>query len=286
MFLVLLFAVIDWTAVEQLVAQGRYAEAQTRLAQLPSASPRWHLLASKIFDGLGDPAAAVQQAENALALDPRSEAAHVQLGTIFLSHHTPEAALEVFTEARQLLPQSLLLRLGRGLALQELQRWDDAEADLSACLPHPLAYDALATILLQRGRFPELVRLAERFRESAPGDYRPWYFLAAAKEAQDVAGVEADLRESLRRNPRFAASHALLGKWLLKQGRAAEAVPELEQATQLRPDLVQAHLHLAQALQRLNRREEAARSFETVRQLKEKEKAPRQKLLFHRGAPK
>jgi hypothetical protein len=49
---------------------------------------------------------------------------------------------------------------------------------------------------------------------------------------------------------------------------------------------VQAHLHLAQALQRLNRREEAARSFETVRQLKEKEKAPRQKLLFHRGAPK
>lgn len=286
MFLVLLFALVDWTAVEQLVAQGRYADAQKQLAQLPGGTPRWHLLASKVADGLGDPAAAVQQAEQALALDPRSEAAHVQLGTIFLSRHTPEAALEVFTEARQLLPQSLILRLGRGLALQELQRWDDAEADLSACLPHPLAYDALATILLQRGRFPELVQLAERFRQSAPNDHRPWYFLAAAKEAQDLPGVDVDLRQSLTRNARFAASHALLGKWLLKQGRAAEAVPALEQATQLRPDLVQAHLHLAQALQKLNRREEAARAFETVRQLKEKEKAPRQKLLFHRGAPK
>lgn len=286
MFLVLLFAFIDWTAVEQLVAQGRYAEAQTQLNQLPSGTLRWHLLSSRISDGLGDPAAAVQQAEQALALDPRSEAAHVQLGTIFLSHHTPEAALDVFSEARQILPASLLIRLGRGLALQELQRWDEAESDLTGCLPHPLAFDALATILLQRGRFPELVELAGRFRQSAPRDHRPWYFLAAAKEAQDLPGVEADLRQSLSRNPRFAASHALLGKWLLKQGRAAEAVSPLEQATQLRPDLVQAHLHLAQALQKLNRREDASRAFETVRQLKEKEKAPRQKLLFHRGAPK
>ncbi len=286
MFLVLLFAFIDWTAVEQLVAQGRYAEAQTQLNQLPSGTLRWHLLSSRISDGLGDPAAAVQQAEQALALDPRSEAAHVQLGTIFLSNHTPEAALDVFSEARQILPASLLIRLGRGLALQELQRWDDAESDLTGCLPHPLAFDALATILLQRGRFPELVELAGRFRQSAPRDHRPWYFLAAAKEAQELPGVEADLRQSLSRNPRFAASHALLGKWLLKQGRAAEAVSPLEQATQLRPDLVQAHLHLAQALQKLNRREDASRAFETVRQLKEKEKAPRQKLLFHRGAPK
>ncbi|OYW08925.1 MAG: hypothetical protein B7X34_07710 [Acidobacteriia bacterium 12-62-4] len=284
MLLVLLFAVIDWAAVEQLVAQGRYADAHKQLAELPSGTLRWQLLASKIFDGLGDPASAVQHAEKALGLDPRSEAAHVQLGTIFLSRHTPEAALEIFSEARQLLPASLLIRLGRGLALQDMQRWDDAEADLTGCLPHPLAFDALATILLQRGRFPELAQLAGRFRQSAPGDHRPWYFLAAAKEAQDLPGVEADLRQSLSRNPRFAASHALLGKWLLKQGRSEEAVAALRQATQLRPDLVQAHLHLAQALQKLNRREEAARSFDTVRALKEKEKAPRQKLLFHRGA--
>ena len=274
----------DWTAVERLVARGDYRAAQSELARLPKDSARWYVLSSKIADGLNDPGAAVSAAEAALQLEPRNESAHVQLGSIFLSRNTPDAALEVFTEAQVLLPQSLLIRLGRGLALKELQRWDDAEAELTHCLPNLLAFDALATTLMQRGRLADAAVLAQKFIKAAPQDYRGWYFAAAAKEAFDEPGFEVDVRRSIALGPQFAASRALLGKWLLKHDRVTEAAVELEQAIRWRPDLVQAHLQLAQAYRRLGRTSDAAREFNIVSDLKEKEKAPRQRLLFHRGA--
>ncbi|MFN0104385.1 MAG: tetratricopeptide repeat protein [Bryobacteraceae bacterium] len=284
MWMLLLLALADWTAVERLIARGSFATAQTELARLPKDSARWHVLASKIADGLNDPAAAVTAAEAALKLEPRNEAAHVQLGGIFLSRNTPDAALDIFTEAQTVLPHSSLVRLGRGLAFKELQRWDEAEAELALCLPNLLAFDALATILIQRGRFADAAKLAQRFLENAPNDHRAWYFIAAAKDGLDQPGVEDTVRRSIKLRPEFAAAHALHGKWLLKNNRLAEAAIELENAARLRPDLVQAHLHLAQTYQRLNREDDAAREFNIVRDLKDKEKTPRQRLLFHRGA--
>ena len=284
MWILLVLMLADWTAVERLVARGDYRTAQSELARLPKDSARWYVLSSKIADGLNDPGAAVSAAEAALQLEPRNESAHVQLGSIFLSRNTPDAALEVFTEAQVLLPQSLLIRLGRGLALKELQRWDDAEAELTHCLPNLLAFDALATTLMQRGRLADAAVLAQKFIKAAPQDYRGWYFAAAAKEAFDEPGFEVDVRRSIALGPQFAASRALLGKWLLKHDRVTEAAVELEQAIRWRPDLVQAHLQLAQAYRRLGRTSDAAREFNIVSDLKEKEKAPRQRLLFHRGA--
>lgn len=284
MWILLVLMLADWTAVERLVARGDYRTAQSELARLPKDSARWYVLSSKIADGLNDPGAAVSAAEAALQLEPRNESAHVQLGSIFLSRNTPDAALEVFTEAQVLLPQSLLIRLGRGLALKELQRWDDAEAELTHCLPNLLAFDALATTLMQRGRLADAAVLAQKFIKAAPQDYRGWYFAAAAKEAFDEPGFEVDVRRSIALGPQFAAARALLGKWLLKHDRVTEAAVELEQAIRWRPDLVQAHLQLAQAYRRLGRTSDAAREFNIVSDLKEKEKAPRQRLLFHRGA--
>lgn len=63
-----------------------------------------------------------QPTEAALALDPRSEAAHLQLWQIFLGHHTPRAAADIFTDALALHPDSFLLRLGRGLAYKDCPR--------------------------------------------------------------------------------------------------------------------------------------------------------------------
>ncbi|HEU0119583.1 MAG TPA: tetratricopeptide repeat protein [Bryobacteraceae bacterium] len=284
MWMWLLLAVADWAAVEQLVARGEYRAAQEQLSRLPQDTARWHVLASRIADGNNDPASAARAAEAALRLDPRSEAAHLQLGGIFLSRNTPEAALDIFTEAQNVLPQSQLIRLGRGLAFKELQRWEEAETTLRACLPHPLAYDALATILIQRGRFADARTLADEFRMAAPKDHRGWYFLAAALDGLNETGVETAVRRALELEPRFAAAHALYGKWLLRQEQWQHAATELEQAARLRPDLVQAHLHLAQAYQKLGRADDAAREFQTVRALKEQEKIPRQRLLYHRGA--
>jgi Flp pilus assembly protein TadD len=272
------------TSIEHMIAAGHYRTALEALAKEP-ASARRHVLASKAWDGLGDASKAVEEAEAALALEPGGEAAHLQLGQIFLSHNTPEAALEVFTGAQTLLPDSLLIRLGRGLALKELQRWDEAEAALSGCLPNAVAFDALATVYLHRNKFEAARDGARRYLEGAPQDWRGYYFLGAALDG--LRGDPAEVRKlalmAIGKRADLAAAHALLGKVFLREGDAARAASALERAIQLRPDLSQAHLQLAQTYQKLGRTAEAQREFATVRRLKEEEAKPRQKLRYGRG---
>lgn len=280
---VVLLALADASAIEAHIAAGRYREALTSLQQQGSRNAMWHVLASKAHDGLGDPAKAVAEAETALKLEPRNEAAHVQLGYIFLSRNTPAAAVDIFSDAERLLPSSLPVRLGKGLALKDLQRWDEAERVLADCWPHPVAFDALSTVLLHRSKFARTKALAIQFIAAQPNDYRGHYYLAAAKDGLQEADAAAHARESLQRKPDFAAAHALLGKIALRNGSLPEAIQSLRAATKLRPDLTQAHLQLGQALQRTGQAEEAAREFAIVRDLKRKEAEPKPSLLYHRG---
>jgi tetratricopeptide (TPR) repeat protein len=274
--------------IESAIAAGKFSEALRLLAAYPASVDK-HLLASKAYDGMGDAARAVSEAEAALKLAPAHEAAHLQLGQVFLSHNTPQAAWEVFSEALTLLPESFLLRLGRGLAAKELQRYEDAESDLKACLQRrpdfPLAFDALATVYLHAHRYEEALALADSYRKRQPADYRGAYFAAAAREGlkQEPDRAIELARQAVRLNPRFAAAHALLGKLLLVEGQHDTAISALEQAIALRPNYTPAMLHLAQAYRAAGRSEDAARAFEQVRRLKAQEQLGTPSLQYRRG---
>jgi tetratricopeptide (TPR) repeat protein len=275
-------------SIEQLIAAGRYSEALSKLASEPSTFAA-HLLASKAYDGMGDAARAVREAEAALALEPAAESAHLQLGQIFLSHNTPRAALEVFTEALALHPDSLFLRAGRGLALKELSLYPEAEKDLNICWKQrpgfPVCFDGLATIYLQTHRYEPLLDLAREQQRVNPSDYRGSYFAAAARNALDApfAEVEKLLNESIERNPAFAASLALRGRVRLKAGHVNAAIADLESAIRFRPDYQPALLTLGQAYQKAGRESDAARAFALLKEANEKEREGRPALLFHRG---
>ena len=107
--------------------------------------------------------------------------------------------------------------------------------------------------------------------------------MAAAKDGLQEKDAQQPARESLRLKPDFAASHALLGKILLREGDAAAAIRSFQEAIRYRPGLTQAHLQLAQAYRKAGREADAAREFEIVRQLKKKEAEPLPSLLYHRG---
>ena len=90
------------------------------------------------------------------------------------------------------------------------------------------------------------------------------------------------LQQSINRNPRFAAAYALTGKVMTAQDRTEEAIVQLERATELRPDYSPAHLYLGNVYRKAGRAADAAREFQTVRELKEKE-ARVPSLRYHKG---
>ena len=284
------FFAADYPAVEKLLAQQDYRAALGELSRIPQGQPaaRWHLLASKAYDGLDDPARAVEEAEAALALEYLNESHHLQLAQIFLVRNTPGAAYEILTEATKLFPDSILVRLGRGLAARDLLMYDEAAHDLAECLRRKqdfaLAFDALGSVYLSWGKPEELLPVASAYLERNPADFRGYYYLAAAKsDTGDPIEAEKLIHHSIKLNPEFAASHELLGRLRMEGGQFEEAIAELEKAVRIRPNYSPPRVRLANAYRRIDREEDAARQLEVVKKLMEVERRPAQTLKYHRG---
>lgn len=277
--------------VEKQISAGDYRGA---LAALETSAPAergiaWHLLASRCYDGLRDPARAVQEAQEAVDLDPRSESARIQLAQIFLTWNTPEAAWQILSDALPRFPQSALVRLGLGLALNGLQRYREAIPILRDCLRlRPdlgLAFDGLGNAYINADDFEGLLRESVDYVRSNPGDFRGYYYQAEAryKLGQGAAETEVLVRRSLELNPRFAAAQVLLGRLLLDRGRAEEALTALLEAARLRPNYAPAHLYLAFAYRRLGRADEAHRESDEVSKINNEQGSPVPHLVYHQG---
>jgi len=83
----------------------------------------------------------------------------------------------------------------------------------------------------------------------------------------------AEARAVLRVRPDFADARYLLGKILLAQGAAQEAVAQLEVAARLSPDSANIHYQLGQAYQKLGKTSEAQEQFATFQRLKDRRRA-------------
>ncbi len=250
-----------------------------------------HLVASEVYETSGDSAKAVSEAQREISASPMNLAGYLQLGQIFLRYNTPQPAVEIFSKALQIAPESLVAHLGEGLALKGIQRFDLAEKELSLCLKQnpqmTVAFDGLASLYIEAAEYAKLTGIAQQYLQTNPSDYRGFYYLAAAQEheKEDRQATEELLRRAIALDPNFAASYALLGKVLLQNDRAAEAAVELEHSIQLRPDYIPAHLYLGNAYKKLGRVAEAGREFQKVRDLNEKEIA-KPSLRYHQGNAK
>ncbi len=276
---------------ESELAAGRYRDAVAALdsIQADARGAGWHLLKSKALDGLNDPARAVAEAQQSIQLDPRNESAWLQLATIFLSRNTPDAAYDILSQARPAFPDSVLIRLGLGLALNGMRRYEDAIRNLQECLRMKPglgpAFDALGSAYLNMGDYEDLLREAASYSRANPRDFRGPYYEAAAREelALDPKAVETLAERSIALNPNFAAAHALAGRVLLDEGMPERAVTELREAIRLRPGYSPAHLYLSRALRKLGRNAEAEAEARELARLNEEQNVQPSRLLYHRG---
>jgi tetratricopeptide (TPR) repeat protein len=169
------------------------------------------------------------------------------------------------------LPFAHLLRGQKYLAESDFQHAVEAlevAAKLTDDLPR--LHFSLGVAYLRTGRNADAIRAFTRERQRLPRDYWTLYYLAFLYDAEsqfDFAREAAQL--ALAQQPRSADANALLGKVLLKLGKAAEAIPPLELAVAQNPAEANLRFQLARAYQQSGRRQEAAREFAEVQRLKD-----------------
>ena len=80
------------------------------------------------------------------------------------------------------------------------------------------------------------------------------------------------LRRLLSVKPDYAAGRYLMGKILLAQGAAGDAIEQLQAAVRLSPDDADAHYQLGLAFQKTGRTDQAEEQFARFKQLKDKQR--------------
>src|SRR5262249_5423165 len=150
-------------------------------------------------------------------------------------------------------PVAHLLRGQAALANLEFERAvAELEIASKANLVLPRLDYSLGIAYVKLGRNREAVAALERALARTPRDSSTLYYLAYAYEAAgDPGEAERRVLAALTDEPDSAEANALLGRILLKRGRAADAVRPLELAVSRDTSDSEKHFLLARAYQQL-----------------------------------
>ena len=224
----------DWDAA---IAALRQALASSPQQPKP---PEAHNLLGLVLGRKGAPGDEVIAAfRAAIRIRPDYAEAHNNLGLVLIQSGNDEEGIAALREAVRLAPAYADARTNLGAALTPT----DAEAAIK--------------------ELEEAVRLA-------PGSVKALFNLAVAYGASPAHGPGKEiehLRKVIEMAPDFPRAHLALGKALLQDGKATDAVTALQNAVKLEPESGEANYQLGLALARAGRKEEAAAQLKRGREL-------------------
>lgn len=246
---------------------GDYDAARASLGQALEIDPdspiaRFNL--SEVLRRQGRFAAAVEQYQRTLTLDPGYAKAHLGLGLVNRQQSRP--AMESFRRALRFDP--LLAEARLGLGREALERGPPAEAArhfLQALQVDPDSAEAHLNLGLAQARqgLPEEALAA--FRQAAaldPSSPEAHYNLGVSLARQGrIQEALRFFREAVRLGPEDAEAHSNLGMAYSQLDRLEAAVEAFRQAVRLRPDSARAYVNLGLTQARLGRTGEAIESL-------------------------
>jgi len=179
----------------------------------------------------------------------------------------PAAALVSFLEAARLAPHDDQAQNGAGVALERLNRPDEArhcfERALALNPRNAEAHHNLGLIEAAAGRHAEALTSIERALALQPNQpalhgNRGTELLALGRQAEALASFD----HALRLAPQDAAVHRNRGLALAILKRHSEALASFDRALELAPQQFDAHLQRGVALAALERYQESLESFD------------------------
>ena len=204
-------------------AEGAIARLEQAQALAPD-DPAVHYDFGFVLAKTGDLARSEQHLLRAVELHPDYPEAHLMLGTLYQRHRLFQPALAHYEQVLSRDPGLLAARLQRALALAELERRDEALADLRALAAEAPPVDPQEELNLASA----LARLGDR-------ELAGRMLLALTRDNAAPAELQA-------------RAHFNLGMIALEQRSPDAAIPHFRAARDLSPGFEQAERGLRQAL--------------------------------------
>jgi tetratricopeptide (TPR) repeat protein len=168
-------------------------------------------------------------------------------------------AIEAYSGAIALRPDSMLAHLRRGEAYQQRNELDAAARDFrTAAALDPTAtppLEALGDVMYQRGRYGEAASAYEAFLRLDDQAARVTYKVALARYRDGALGSALEaIDRTLRLNDRLPDAIYLQGVCFRELHRSADAIAAFEKAVTLSPGLIAAREELAELYRDAGRR--------------------------------
>jgi serine/threonine-protein kinase len=209
----------------------------------------------------------------AVAIRPRSVAAHGNLGIALRNQGRSDEGIAEYREALRLKPDDPWTHYHLGNALRDQGKLDEAIAEYRKVLRLKVndfgASINLGNALRDQGKLDEAMAQAQEALRLKPDDPAAHYNAGAALFEQGMpTEAIAEFREAIRFKPDAAWPHNGLGLALSAQGKLDEAIAEFRHALGLDPDSLDGHNLLGNALARQVKLDEAVAEYREAVRLK------------------
>ncbi|MEO7742702.1 MAG: tetratricopeptide repeat protein [Usitatibacter sp.] len=229
---------------------GRLDEAQASAKRAIAAGgerPSFLLLEGGVLHDRGDLAAAEERFARVAAARPEWSVGHLELGRVHLDQGNPAAALRDFQAAAEAEPRSVRAWNNVGIALQAMERLDEAVRAFTHTLTldarYPLAHFNLARIYNLRG---DTKRALEHAQAAVRGDERMvegWLLVGDIhRRKRETQPAMAAYNMALRAAPESLKARNAHAEMLAEVGLVAEARRAYAQAWESAPGNLKAAL--------------------------------------------
>lgn len=295
-------------ATQILLLAGEFEDAKSRVAALLEKNPQdvdAMLLHANALAALKDPAGALAEIEEAIAVKPDESRTFVNLGAVQMQAGAAKEAEAAFRQAIALDPKSIEAHLALGNFLWSSGRPEEAEAAIEQALAvdprHLLANRMLGVLYVATSRMAEAERplkvVAEAAKTPAATLQLADYYISAQRQAearnlleelskQPAGFAEAETRLAaldytgnrpdeahkrldavMARAPAFTLAHVVKAQWLTDENKLDEALARAQEAVKSDPNSATAHFVLATVHDRRRDIAEATSAYTEVLRL-------------------
>ncbi len=211
-----------------------------------------HITLARTLIALNRPAEAVPQLEAVIAADAKDQEAWYLLGKLHL-----QLSQQALAEVQHINPTSTLALELNGEIMESMQNTPGAidayKQAIAAAPDNPAPLQHLADLYWHTGDWQHARETLQALLVKEPGNcFNHWKLGNTLNElAEPPAAALAEINTSLQECPDLPQAHAERARLLLREGKAADALPDLQIAEKAAPDESSVQRMLAQTYRSL-----------------------------------